>query len=137
MPTETDQTVSEDKDDAGGRDPRRDAFARAFTEALRDSGLSQTELAAKTGLAQATISEWKTGEAAPRTPDITFALERALKVPPGHLSQHLGYVPAEILEDNWLAGLLGDPQVDHRLRRVLLAFIREFGGHGEAGREGQ
>lgn len=56
--------------------------------------LSQSELGQLVGVKQSTMSSWVNGVAAP-SPDTVFALEAAIKVPPGSLSRHLGYVPLD------------------------------------------
>lgn len=134
MPTKMQRPPGEDEGIAGGgADPRRSSFARAFAEALHDSGISQSELSTRSGVAQPTLSQWKNGHITPETPDTVFAVERALGTAPGFLSRHLGYLPIEAVPADWRAGLARDPNVDDTIRRAILAIIEKF---EEAGDEG-
>jgi len=64
-------------------------FQEALTRAM--GNLSQVEVARKAGIAPSTLSTWLSGGGA--KPDQVFAVERALNLPPGDLSRHLGYIP--------------------------------------------
>jgi transcriptional regulator with XRE-family HTH domain len=64
-------------------------FQQALERAL--TGLSQVQVARDAGVAASTVSTWLGGGGA--RPEQVFAVERALNLPPGHLSRHLGYVP--------------------------------------------
>lgn len=76
-------------------------------------------------VAQSTISEWTTGKSEPANPTVTFELEGVLKLKPGSLSGHLGYIPvsaAGTLE----AHLLGSGEIDENWREVLVTLVREI-----------
>lgn len=71
----------------------RPAFGQALGEALAARGMTQSELGARLGFQQGTVSGWVTGLNPPERRQTVFELERALELPPGHLSLHLGYLP--------------------------------------------
>lgn len=99
-------------------------FGRALSDALARSRKTQTAVAQAIGVSTSTISDWKLGKSEPERPAVTFALEHELGVGPGELSKYLGYVPREAAAQSWQAALLHDPEIDDRLREVLLAVIR-------------
>lgn len=100
------------------------AFGRALSDALAQSRKTQTAVAKAIGVSTSTLSDWKLGKSEPERPAVTFALERELGVDPGHLSRHLGYVPAEAAARSWRNALVHDPEIDDRIREALLAVIR-------------
>lgn len=71
------------------RQPDQTQFQQALERAL--IGTTQVDTAREAGIAASTISTWLSGGGA--NPQQVFAVERALDLPPGHLSRHLGYVP--------------------------------------------
>lgn len=75
------------------RDPQVVAFATTLNAALVQRSWIQATLAAKVGVSGPTISNWVRGRYVPRPPEV-FAIERALRMAPGSLSIHLGYLPA-------------------------------------------
>lgn len=107
---------------------RRRAFGAALRDVLRVRGITQEELAAMVGdVSQAAISAWLSGASAPRSVSLTFAVERALKVKPGSLSQHLGYLPPEALSGpraSVESAVLEDPGLTSDEKEILLAGYR-------------
>ena len=69
---------------------QREHFARALQRARSECGLSQRELAAALGVSQASVSQWLTGQSAPK-PGRLAELERVLRLAPNALARHLGY----------------------------------------------
>ena len=108
----------------------RGARAREFGAALRqsreDKGLSQQALAsalANAGFSRTyqSVQGWERGEGAPE-PEIVFALEECLDVPPGRLSRVLGYLPAGAVQALTVPeALAADHRLSEPLRVALLA----------------
>ncbi len=67
-------------------------FGEALARAMSVRGMTHRRLGEELGVTQSAISAWKSGAAEP-SPRTVFAIERALELPPGHLSRTLGYVP--------------------------------------------
>lgn len=91
-------------------------FQQALERAL--AGTSQAEVARVADVAASTISTWLSRPGAAK-PQQVFAVERALDLPPGHLSRHLGYVPVsvdrppvDVIEAIEADGALDDPDRD-------------------------
>jgi len=97
-------------------------FKEALTRAM--GNLPQVEVARKAGVAPSTLSTWLSGGGA--KPDQVFAVERALDLPPGNLSRHLGYVPvSEQPVASVEAAIEADPVLkDHQ--RDALVFLYNF-----------
>lgn len=108
---------------------QRAAFGVALTEAIDRSGVPQEELGRRLDYprGQGSISEYKAGRKEP-PPHLVFALERALDVPPGYLSIHLGYLPPEAMENSVVSAILTDTEINPGLREVLLTVVRNFSG---------
>lgn len=89
--------------------------------------ITQLELGEQLGLTQSAVSSWRVADAVPDT-EMVFAVERALKLPPGHLSRHLGYYPpaavnkAATVEE----AALNDTVLDEAGRRAVIAVWREL-----------
>lgn len=79
------------------RTARLHTFGVALKAAREDQDLSQETLGRAIDSFQTRISSWETGRTEPE-PHSVFALERTLDLPPGSLSQHLGYIPIECKE---------------------------------------
>lgn len=108
-------------------DSRR-AFGQAVGGALALRDLTQRAIAETLGVKQPTISAWLSGESEPASA-VVFELERALELPPGHLSRHLGYLPPDALEaapPTFEAVVEADPLLDEPSKRGLLAMYREL-----------
>lgn len=71
------------------------------------------------------ISNWERGESPP-DPDTVFAIERFLELPPGELSQHLGYVPVDANTPPCTVetAIAADPRLDNGARDALLKMFR-------------
>lgn len=87
--------------------------------------MSQTALAQALGRAQSTISTWIAGNATP-APQVVFAIERHLQVPPGALSQHLGYVPVSADDEPVIDAIMRDRRLSDEQRDTLISLFREF-----------
>lgn len=116
-------------DESAGRQHERwVAFGQALAQALARDPRPQRVIAAAIGASPQSLSDWKHGKSEPERADITFALERELKVPAGELSHHLGYVPLEAAAGSWERELGLDPEVDFRVREAIIAMIKALKG---------
>lgn len=105
---------------------RRRAFGDALAHAIAVRGLTQRSLAEHLGIAQSTTAAWKAGNAEP-APETVFEIERALELPPGHLSQHLGYMPpGETGRQSFEEVVADDPLLSDTMKGSILAIYREF-----------
>lgn len=98
---------------------------------MKDSGISQVELAANVGadlgrkpISQPWLSEIRRGVKEPSV-EVAFSLERCLEVKPGSLTRLLGYLPPEAVGARSVSTALeSDPRLTERGRRSLLAAYR-------------
>lgn len=107
---------------------RRRAFAAALVEARNVRGFTQGELGSEVGLGQPAISAWEAGENQPE-PEVVFAVEEALDLPPGHLSKHLGYMPPKSdgkATPGFEDVVMSDPLLDEQNKRAMVAMYREL-----------
>lgn len=119
---------------------RRRKFGNVFAETLQVRRKTQMEIAEALGTTQSSVSAWKAGESVP-DPETIFQLERELQVPPGHLGQHLGFVPANSTEIPHPArdAIMADPLLDEEGKRVVMAVYEQLTAaqHGRGGRRGK
>lgn len=122
--------MSAPNEETQDRTPQRGDFARALTWLMEERSVSQRELASRLGRrSYGPFYRWFDGSTEP-TPDEVFRLERALDVPPGTLSRHLGYLPPEA---RFRSGesvtfeefIRDDPSLNDLGRRTLAAVYRE------------
>ena len=107
-------------------DSRRRAFGAALGAALNMAGITQTEVARKLGTTQGSVSQWKAGISMPE-PEMLFRLECVLGLPSGHLSHHLGYVPAGATTPMSVRdAVLSDPLLDGTAQRALIKLYEVF-----------
>lgn len=108
---------------------QREKFARALQRARSECGLSQRELAAALGVSQASVSQWLTGQSAPKPVRIA-ELERVLRLAPNALARHLGYSPSDEPDSKPVMTVLeaaqADPRLGEREQRILTAVYREL-----------
>lgn len=108
---------------------QRSVFRHVLQKARSEAGLSQRELARRVEVSPGAVSQWETGETAPRE-DTTVALERVLELDAGALGSLLGYVPAapgvERAAVSVAAAIEADSQLGPRDQRLLLALYREL-----------
>lgn len=108
---------------------QREKFARALQRARSECGLSQRELAAALGVSQASVSQWLTGQSAPK-PGRLAELERVLRLAPNALARHLGYSPSDEpgakLVMTVVEAAEADPRLGEREQRILTAVYREL-----------
>jgi transcriptional regulator with XRE-family HTH domain len=108
---------------------QRDHFARALQRARSECGLSQRQLAAALGVSQASVSQWVTGQSAPKPRRIT-ELERVLRLTPNTLARYLGYLPADETAPKSVMTVVeaaeADPRLGEREQRILAAVYREL-----------
>ena len=108
---------------------QREHFARALQRARSECGLSQRQLAAALGVSQASVSQWLTGQSAPK-PGRLAELERVLRLAPNVLARHLGYLPGD--EPDPKSVMTGAeaaeaaPRLGEREQRILTAVYREL-----------
>lgn len=83
--------------------------------------MSQRQIAEMLGYQQSSMSSWENGKQLPE-PIIVFALEKALTLPPGFLSQHLGYLPLDQDEapTNVLDAIRKDPGLAEDGKEALI-----------------
>lgn len=79
-------------------DERVQQFAAHLIFERRRAKLNQTQVALEVGITQPHFSNIETARHEP-SPQLVFAFEKCLGLPPGTLSRFLGYVPVE-KEDN-------------------------------------
>jgi hypothetical protein len=78
-------------------------------------------------IAGQSISSWCRGDSLPADPLMVFAVERAVGVPPGHLSRHLHIWPDQALTTCSLDVLLDDRGIsDERAREALRMLLDSF-----------
>lgn len=89
-------------------------------QARQRAGLTQTALSSATGIPQSTISVFERGEAEPG-PEAVFAMEDALNLKSGSLSQLLGFarIGVEVSTSIEVAISL-DPSLDEPARQLLI-----------------
>ena len=104
---------------------------------LNDLGQTQTWLGERMGelhgrrpYGQSTVGTWM-ARTEP-TPELVFDLERALDLPPGHLSKLLGYVPVSVVAVacSVPVAIEADPMLDERGRRSRWRAWWRRGGRG-------
>lgn len=108
---------------------RRTRFANALAEAMRVRELTQAELGELLDqMRQSSISAWTTGNALPPDVETVFRLEHVLKLRPGHLSRHLGFLPITKLPQvaTVTDAVLADDRLDDSAQRILLATYKEL-----------
>ena len=71
-------------------------FSKRLKTAMKQNGISQSDLSFKTGIAPSSISDWLYGRYEPKQ-DKVFLLASALNVKPSYL---LGFTPDEVPSDN-------------------------------------
>lgn len=113
--------------DEQDRLPARENFVRALYWLLEERTLSQRDLAEMMGWSSHTkMNPWRNLRSEP-TPAEVFDMERALKVPSGTLSVHLGYRP---LEEKRALGVEdaidADPMLPDWGKRLLKTSYREI-----------
>lgn len=108
---------------------RLERFGRELAAALATRGLTQRELGeALGGTRQSAVSSWCSGQAEPN-PATVFGIERALELPPGRLSRHLGYLPVggdRGVDGDVERAIAGDPFLDPVEKRGMLAMYTEL-----------
>ena len=108
---------------------QRGNFARALGRARAECGLSQRELAAALGVSQASVSQWLTGQSAPK-PERVAELERVLRLAPNALARHLGSAPSGEPDRKPVMTVAeaaeADPRLGEREQRILAAVYREL-----------
>lgn len=105
----------------------RRRFGAALEQALTLRRRSQKEVGDALGTTQSSVSAWKAGESEPSYATV-FGLERYLRLPPGFLSRHLGYVPVEAIDQAVTVEdlIMSDPLLDEAGKRAVLAVYREL-----------
>jgi len=103
------------------------AFANALRDRLADSGMTQAELGSRLkGMSQTTVSHWVAGNRVP-SPMQVFEIERALRLEPGDLSRHLGFLPNSAVPTMTVEeAVSSDPKLNSQQRRGLVAVYRAW-----------
>lgn len=107
------------------QEDRERSFGETIAEVLALQGMRQVDLADALGTGQATVSSWIHGKAEP-SPETVFWAERVLKMAPGALSRHLGYLPLEALDGQIDAedAIRRSPDLDSDGRKLVLVTYR-------------
>lgn len=117
------------RETAEDRAPQRQAFADALFHVMELKGITHRDLGETLGLSHTVFSGWRNGDHEP-PPATAFAVERALGLPPGFLSIHLGYLPPEArtatFPTEYEALIDADPGLDERARRMLKVMYSEL-----------
>lgn len=117
------------RETAEDRAPQRKAFADALFHVMELKGVTHRDLGEQIGLSHTVFTGWRNGDHEP-SPSTAFAVERALEVPPGFLSIHLGYLPPEArtatFPTEYEALIDADPSLDDRARRMLRVLYAEL-----------
>lgn len=100
---------------------RQKTFGRQLAAARSSAGVTQEDLAARLEVKQSTVSGWENGVNPPDEIETTFEIERILKVKPGVLSRHLGYLPVEAVQVacSFEEAIADDPYLDEADRTTL------------------
>jgi transcriptional regulator with XRE-family HTH domain len=113
---------------------QRRSFGAALARARQECGLSQRALADSVGVSQASVSQWLTGQTAPK-PDRVAALERVLQLPPDTFARTLGYLAqserGDVVPMSVTEAAEADPRLGERERRILAAVYQELVKPGE------
>lgn len=99
------------------------AFVAALNDAIHAAQITHKRLADATDWTTDYIRKITRGERIPK-PQGVFALEEALKLRPGELSRHLGFVPVDAA-GSVVEAIEADPDLSSEARRHLLALYRE------------
>jgi transcriptional regulator with XRE-family HTH domain len=109
---------------------RRAAFGKALAEAMRVRQITQMRLGEDLGdMRQSSISAWRSGNALPPDIETVFRLEKVLKVPAGHLSRVLGFMPVErgqLATIDVTEAVMTDGRLDAAGRRMVLGVYDEL-----------
>lgn len=102
-------------------DNRLRDFGRALREALSVQKMTQEGLGDRLGVSQPAVSDWINGESEP-APEMVFVIESQLKIPPGSLSRHLGYLPPQALKHVATVrdAIMGDTSLSVAEKEMLL-----------------
>lgn len=111
-------------------DERATAFGQALGDAMAVRKVKQRELAEALGVKQPTVSAWITGDAEP-APEVVFRAEEHLRLAPGTLSRHLGYLPpsAKKMIANVEDAILNDATLSAEMKTALLGAYHAVIGH--------
>jgi len=101
---------------------RRRAFGQALGAAMRAADVKAPQVAAVVDLTADAVRKWLEGRSEP-APLTVFAVERLLEVPPGDISRHLGYVPAES-PSSVIEAIEADPALSVEAREIVTAAYR-------------
>jgi transcriptional regulator with XRE-family HTH domain len=109
---------------------RRRAFGDALREAMSVQKMRQDDLASILGVRQPTVSGWINAISPPDSSEIVFAIEKALKLRPGALSRHLGFLPVEAVKTSTSvrAAVMDDPALSADEKSMLLAAYEAAAG---------
>jgi transcriptional regulator with XRE-family HTH domain len=99
--------------------PSRESLCASIVAAYRGRYV-QTELAARLGVGQNTVSRWSTGAATPSLDDLV-RIEEVCDLPRGYILRRAGYVSSELTVPDLIAE---DPRLDQERRSILLAAYR-------------
>jgi hypothetical protein len=110
---------------------QRAAFGHALIEAAAIASVDLDELLAiasksKIDSAKKVVYHWRTGEREPSRPQVE-ELERLLKLSPGSLSRHLGWVPLEAAESEGIElAILRNETLTEGQKQALLQILATF-----------
>jgi len=119
--------------DAERKQKAMSQFGRALRLAREQAGITQRDLSIVADVNQSHISNYERGQYEP-PPLVVFTLERAVRVPGGHLSRYFGYVPvntAPSTRQDTLAAILTDPNLSPRDREAMVSLYQTLSGSTE------
>jgi transcriptional regulator with XRE-family HTH domain len=124
------ETAMTRRGDIEDRAAQREAFAAALFHVMDLKGVTHRQLGEALGLSHTVFSGWRSGDHEP-APWTVFKVEKALDLPPGFLSIHLGYVPPEARSsifpvESFEALLDADANLDDRAKRLLKTMYAEL-----------
>lgn len=102
----------------------RAAFGRALDEAMAENDIKPPALADAAAVTPDAVRKWMAGLREPE-PQTVFVLEETLRLVPGELSRHFGYVPVGA-HVSLLAAIDAAEELTDRDRKVLRATYRSL-----------
>ena len=106
---------------AATADKRLRDFGDALREALSVQKLRQRDLGDRLGVTQVAVSDWINCQSEP-SPETVFIMEHELRLAPGTLSRHLGYLPPKAATHvaTVREAILGDSSLTGAEKEMLL-----------------
>lgn len=100
-------------------------FATLVRQARERRGLTQSQLGARVGLTQSSVSLWERGEVVPTSVELLRKLERVLTMTPGTLLAAAGY-PVKLTAMTPEDAIGADPSLKEDEKAAALTMLRAF-----------